>query len=70
MPSGCLNDKRGWFLCVEHDREEIHPVPDGPKDFVTNEINFASAIKVSNFQSSFSSCQRQELIELSKGFSI
>lgn len=28
----------GWFLCVGHDREEIHPVSDGPEDFVTRLI--------------------------------
>jgi hypothetical protein len=41
MPWGCLNDRMGWFLCVEHDREEIHPVPDGPKDVVTKLISQA-----------------------------
>lgn len=39
MPSGCLNDRIGQFLCVEQDREEIHPGLDGPKDFVTKLIS-------------------------------
>jgi hypothetical protein len=29
----------GWFLCVEHDREDIHPVYDGPEDVVTKLIS-------------------------------
>jgi hypothetical protein len=41
MPRGCLNDGLGWFLCVQYDREDIHPVCDGPEDVVTKLISRA-----------------------------
>jgi hypothetical protein len=40
MPWGCLNDGLGWFLCVQHDREEdIHPVCDGAENVLTKLIS-------------------------------